>query len=71
LQWFFVQNGRHINHSPGKGFGSHPEMQRVRKLDIVVAQDDAGVWLNDKRCESTKALPLKQGWNKVAVLLPK
>ncbi|MDR1600881.1 MAG: hypothetical protein LBS42_00425 [Tannerella sp.] len=46
-------------------------MQRVRKLDIVVAQDDAGVWLNDKRCESTKALPLKQGWNKVAVLLPK
>ncbi|MDR2679446.1 MAG: glycoside hydrolase family 2 [Tannerella sp.] len=42
----------------------------IPKLDIAVTQDDADILLNDKKCESTKALPLKQGWNKVAVLLP-
>ncbi|MDR1408652.1 MAG: membrane dipeptidase [Tannerella sp.] len=42
----------------------------IPKLDIEIAQDDAAIWLNGAACESTKALPLKQGWNRFAILLP-
>jgi beta-galactosidase len=42
----------------------------IPKLDLTVSHDDAGILLNGAPCESTKTLPLKQGWNRLAVLLP-
>jgi beta-galactosidase len=40
------------------------------KLDVVVSHDDGQLRLNGAICESTKAIPLKQGWNRLAVSLP-
>jgi beta-galactosidase len=42
----------------------------IPKLDLVVPYDDAKILLNGVACESTKTLPLKQGWNRLAVSLP-
>jgi beta-galactosidase len=42
----------------------------IPKLDLIVPQDDIRVMLNGKPCESTRTIPLKQGWNRLAFLLP-
>ncbi|MDR1330566.1 MAG: glycoside hydrolase family 2, partial [Tannerella sp.] len=42
----------------------------IPKLDLIVPQDDVRILLNGTACESTRSIPLKQGWNRLAFSLP-
>jgi beta-galactosidase len=42
----------------------------IPKLDLILPAEGITLRLNGAACESTRTLPLKQGWNRLSFLLP-